>query len=74
MACRIGITTNPGERRQYWEGRHPNLRNWQILGRYNTRRDAQRAESRLALRYNCHAHQGGAGDEYAEWCVYKFDY
>ncbi|WP_424947548.1 hypothetical protein [Candidatus Spongiihabitans sp.] len=37
MACRIGMTTNPGERKRYWEGQHPTLRNWRILSRHRTR-------------------------------------
>lgn len=74
MACRIGITTNPGERKRYWEEKHPTLRNWQILERHKTKTAAQAAETRLAAQHGCEAHPGGDGPENADWAVYKFDY
>ena len=74
MACRIGITTNPGERRRYWESQHPNLSKWQILERHTTKSDAQAAETRLAEEHKCVAHPGGDGDEHDDWVVYKFEY
>jgi len=74
MACRIGITTNPGKRRRDWEGEYSNLRNWQILERHRTKSDAQQAETRLARQHGCVAEPGGSGAEHDDWCVYKFDY
>lgn len=74
MPCRIGITTNPGERKRHWEGQHPTLRNWEILGRHSTKSEAQAAETRLARQYGCQASPGGDGPEHADWVVYKFDY
>ncbi len=74
MACRIGITTNPGERKRYWEGQHPSLRNWNVLERHGTKTAAQAAETRLARVHDCKASPGGAGPENASWVVYKFDY
>ena len=74
MACRIGITTNPGERRRYWESQHPNLQNWQILSRHKTKSAAQSAETQLAKQHGCESHPGGDAPENADWCVYKFDY
>jgi len=53
MACRIGITTNPGKRRRDWEGEYSNLRNWQILERHRTKSAAQQAETRLARQHGC---------------------
>ena len=73
MACRVGITTNPGERRRHWESEHPTLRNWEILGRYKTKSDAQEAETKFAAHYGCHSSPGGA-DASGDWVVYKFDY
>ena len=74
MACRIGMTTNPGERKRHWESKHSTLRNWQILERHNTKSAAQQAETRLARELGCEAAPGGPGDEHDNWCIYKFDY
>lgn len=74
MARIIGTTTNPGERKRYWEEQHPNLHNWTILARYDTKSDAQLAERHLAARYGGVADGNGAGNENDNWVVYKFDY
>ena len=74
MACRVGMTTNPGERKRHWEGEYPTLRNWTILGRYKTKSEAQRAETTLAQQHGCVSAPGGSGDENDNWVVYKFDY
>ena len=74
MACRIGITTNPGERKRHWESEHPTLRNWEILARHPSKSAAQLAETRLARQHGCQASPGGDGPEIGKWCVYKFDY
>ena len=74
MRCRIGITTNPDERRAYWRSQHRTLNNWTILGAYPTRSQAQRAETMEAARRGCEAHQGGGGPEVATWYLYYFTY
>lgn len=74
MACRIGMTTNPGERKRHWESEHSNLSNWQILGRYKTKSEAQKAETAFANQQNCVSSPGGAGAEQDDWVVYKFEY
>ncbi len=74
MACRIGITTNPSERRRAWEREHPRLYGWEILGRYSTKSAAQAAEYRLAAQHGCESSPGGAGQENDNWRVYKFHY
>lgn len=74
MACRVGITTNPGERRRYWESQHSTLRNWRIVSRHKTKQEAQQKENELARSCGCVASPGGAGPEHADWCVYVFDY
>ena len=80
MPCRVGITTNPSDRRTFWEGQVVGLRNWtqQYIGSKN---DAQNAEnSRQAScngngrRGHCHAHHGGGDPETIGWYVYEFDY
>ena len=74
MACRVGMTTNPGRRKREWEREHPTLRNWTILGRYKTKTKAQQVEKMLAKRHGCVFYPGGDGDENDNWVVYKFDY
>jgi hypothetical protein len=74
MTCHVGITTEPQERRQYWQTQHPFLRNWRIVGRYSTKTDARVRENAEAIRHGCQAHLGGDGDEYATWYVYYFEY
>lgn len=74
MACRIGITTNPKGRRQYWEQRHSTLSNWTILKTFTNKADAQRYETAEAKRRGCVAHPGGDGAEIDTWSVYYFTY
>ena len=74
MACRIGITTDPDERRRYWQTQHPFLRNWQIIGMHFTKTAAQRQENTEAARRGCVSAPGGAGPEAATWHVYYFEY
>ena len=74
MACRVGITTDLERRRREWLEEHPNLENWELLGTYSSKTEAQKAETEYAKEYVCEAHTGGSGPEYATWYVYKFDY
>ena len=74
MACRIGITTDEVGRRQYWEGVHPTLSNWQILSRHRSKSEAQQQENLLAVKYGCVSSPGGAGPEIGNWAVYYFKY
>jgi len=74
MPCRIGMATDPDERKDEWKREYPNLRNWEILGWFKTKSAAQQAETRLARQHGCVAEPGGSGAEHDDWCVYKFDY
>lgn len=75
MARVVGITTNPGERRRHWEGEYPNLRNWMILARYDSKSVAQLAERHFAGRTGAVVANGEAvGNENDEWVVYRFDH
>lgn len=73
MPCRVGITTNPQERRAFWESQVHGLRNWRILAKYSTKKEAQDHETRHALSYNCKA-SGGGRDADGIWHVYKFEF
>ena len=74
MACRVGMTTDPEKRKQDWESKHSNLRNWEILGFYESKTDAQKAEKMFAEEYGCVSSHGGRGPEHANWAVYRFQY
>ena len=81
MPCRVGITTDPSERKRHWEREVVGLKNWrqQHVG---SKLAAQTEESR---RHNfcknfepsrgvCHAHPGGGDPDEYGWHVYEFDY
>ena len=74
MACRVGMTTNPGERKRHWERRHPTLWNWNILERNLTYDQALRKEEESARRYGCQQSGGGERVSGSNYVVYKFDY
>ena len=74
MACRVGITTDPGRRKIEWEGRYPSLRSWRILSTHDSKNAAQQRETQEARKKGCIAHHGGDGPEYAKWYVYYFEY
>lgn len=74
MPCRVGITTNPAERRRYWESQHSTLRNWRILASGLKKSAAQRRENEEASQRGCRAAPGGAGSENDSWSVYYFEY
>lgn len=74
MSCRVGMTTDVEERKRHWKSQHGNLDNWQILGTYQTKTEAQNAENSFASSYGCVSHPGGDGNEHDTWHVYKFSY
>lgn len=82
MPCRVGITTNPEQRKRYWESRVIGFRNWQTHGYYLNKDDAQAKEDRLVQhcsvyerhRGACHGRAGGGSPYEIGWTVYSFDY
>lgn len=74
MPCRIGMTTDSKKRKEHWESQYPNLQDWKILGKYDSKTAAQKAEKEFAKQYGCVAHPGGSGNEDDTWYVYKFSY
>ncbi len=74
MACRVGMTTDPEERKRYWKSKYPNLYDWDILGHYSSKSEAQAAETQFASEYKCISFPGGDGPESADWTVYRFKY
>ena len=73
MPCRVGITTNPGARRAYWQNQVVGFASWRILKNFRNKAAAQEYETQYALRYGCQAAPGGA-DAPGTWSVYRFDY
>ena len=73
MACRVGITTDPEERKRHWQRQHPNLYNWEILGTHSTKAAAQAHENHAARASRCVSAPGGA-DADGVWSVYRFYY
>ena len=81
MPCRVGITTNPQQRRVQWEGRVVGLKNWRTHGSHLSKEDAQDEEDRLVYDCNsngsrgtCHGRAGGGDPKGQGWTVYSFDY
>ena len=73
--CRVGMTTDKEGRKAYWEGEISNITHWEWFGPYNSREDAQTAETNLASLYGCESHPGGRDPEgNPQWWVYKFTY
>lgn len=75
VPCRVGYTHDPEERKSYWRGQHPlTFGAWEVLGEYNTKREALDAEEAFANKYNCK--WGSGGDDPAtppdKWSVYYF--
>ena len=75
MACRVGMTTNPEERRQYWQRRYPyTFRNWVVLARNLTYDVAASTEDAVARRDGCAAEPGGPRIPGNVWSVYRFEH
>jgi hypothetical protein len=74
MGCRVGITTDPERRQSEWETVYKNLRQWQILGTYAKREDAQALETKTAEEHGCEASPGGnePDNPNVQWSVYHF--
>jgi hypothetical protein len=72
MGCRAGITTRPADRKAEWQQEYPNMRNWQKVGPFGSRKEAQSWEDRQP----CVKHGGGADPDSpgAKWYGYRFDF
>ena len=73
MPCRVGITTDPQTRKSYWQSQVVGMYNWKIIGKHNSKEDAQEHETNYAVKHNCLAFPGGASAA-GTWYVYRFDY
>jgi hypothetical protein len=73
MACRVGITTRPQERRAEWLREYPTMHSWQLFGPFASREQAQAWED---LQRACVRSGGGAEPDFAgaRWWGYRFDF
>ena len=69
MACRIGMSTNPAERIQYWKNQEGHTGS-QILASGLTYAQAQARETDEARRRGCRASGGGQYVAGNVWSVY----
>lgn len=73
MPCRVGITTNPKTRKADWERKVVGLKNWRIIRKFQSRKEAQEYETKYAKKYRCKANPGG-NEADGIWHVYRFEY
>lgn len=69
MACRVGMSTDPEERIEYWK-RVEGHTHGQVLVRNLTYDQAQVREKQEAIRRGCVSSPGGPRNGLANWCVY----
>ena len=74
ISCRIGMTTDPDRRKKEWERKENCVRNWKILGKYQSKKLAQEIEIKEAKKQNCDYHSGGRGKEKDNWFIYRFEF
>ena len=72
MACRVGTTTTPDARKEYWQRRCNGLRNWRTLHRHLSKPETQRVEEQFARQHGCDSWPGATGPERGSWNIYHF--
>ena len=78
VSCRIGMTQDLERREKKWvndykkEGK--TVISWKMIGTYESKSDAQEAETREAKIHNCFSYPGGQGAENATWYLYKLEW
>ena len=70
MGCRVGMSTTPYERIEYWKGVEGHTTGT-VLSSGLTYSEAQAEETRVADRDGCTAYGGGGYKEGRVWSVYK---
>ncbi len=69
MACRVGMSTTPYTRIEYWRQREGHTHG-KVLAARLTYEDAQAQEKQEAERRNCYAEPGGEHVPGRVWSVY----
>ena len=73
MPCRLGITTDPGEKRKYWQNQVEGLSYWQILTSFEAISQAQTFEIQFAKAHGCQASLD-SDDASGTLYIYHFEY
>ncbi len=74
MRKRVGITTDPEQRRKDWEKEYPTLRDWNIVKRELTYEEAQALENVYKSTKEYEGHEGGPPKAGRVYSVYTFSY
>jgi len=74
MGYRVGIATESERLEQEWRRLHLNLKDWGILGTYNSKSTAQARENQEAGERGCDSGEGGDGPEFDTRRAYCFKY
>ena len=69
MACRVGMSTSPGERIRYWKAQEGHTHS-QILAKGLTYHQAQQRETQEARNRGCRSSGGGEHIPGYVWSVY----
>ncbi len=70
---RAGIATRPDVLKKEWLREYPDMRHWELVGPFATRREAEDWEKR---QHGCEKSGGGDEHDYpgARWYGYRFEY
>lgn len=68
--CRVGMARNPFPEKRYWE--QSQISDWQILGSYWIKRQAEYRIDREVELYGCLEVSDREGPPHGPWAVYKF--
>ena len=72
MACRVGMSTNPDERIDYWK-KQESCTSGYVVQRGLTYDEAIELEKRLAAQNGCRQSPGGLRVPGRVWSVYRMD-
>ena len=73
MGKRVGITHDPNGRRQRWEVKYPNLKEWEIIDRGLTYEEAQDIENKY-IKMGYDGSPGGEKKQGKVYSVYTFEH
>ena len=74
MSCRVEIATESERREQEWRRLRLNLKDWRILGTYDSKSAAQTRGNQEAGERGCDSGEGGDGPEFDTRRAYCFKY
>jgi hypothetical protein len=73
MPCRVGITTDPEDKKAFWRTECLGFAHWRVLAKFATRKKARDYEMTFAKEHCCTAEPGGL-DVDGSWYVYQFEF